>query len=235
MEINKPIPLFESIDGWQNIQIIENSEEMINLNSFSYDHIDVQPKYFLQNFKHANQEQYVRKSVAFKLLEVAKLLPVGYKLRIWDAWRPFEVQKAIFEKVYNQIKSRNTYCNEDEIIKESLKFVSAPSKNKEKPAWHSTGGSIDLTIINAEGIELLMGTDFDDISLKARSDYYEILSNNDGDICFAIVQRNRRLLYNLLISVGFTNYPEEWWHFDFGNQLWGKISGNTAFYNYFEI
>jgi len=23
-----------------------------------------------------------------------------------------------------------------------------------------------------------------------------------------------------MTSAGFTNYPEEWWHFDFGNSFW---------------
>lgn len=29
---------------------------------------------------------------------------------------------------------------------------------------------------------------------------------------------------------GFINYPEEWWHFDYGNQFWAKLAGKKAIY-----
>ena len=39
---------------------------------------------------------------------------------------------------------------------------------------------------------------------------------------------NRRLLYHVMVSAGFTNYPDEWWHFDYGNQNWALMSGRKA-------
>lgn len=42
---------------------------------------------------------------------------------------------------------------------------------------------------------------------------------------------NRRLLYHIMTSQGFTNDLEEWWHFDFGGQFWGKISGKRSIYS----
>ena len=41
---------------------------------------------------------------------------------------------------------------------------------------------------------------------------------------------NRRLLWNVMTQVGFSNYPEEWWHFDFGNQFDAIQSGRQAIY-----
>jgi D-alanyl-D-alanine dipeptidase len=29
-------------------------------------------------------------------------------------------------------------------------------------------------------------------------------------------------------ELGFTNYPEEWWHFDYGNQFYAKIKDKAA-------
>jgi D-alanyl-D-alanine dipeptidase len=29
-----------------------------------------------------------------------------------------------------------------------------------------------------------------------------------------------------MTSVGFTNYVDEWWHFDFGDQNWAWMSGS---------
>jgi D-alanyl-D-alanine dipeptidase len=33
-----------------------------------------------------------------------------------------------------------------------------------------------------------------------------------------------------MIAAGFTNYPLEWWHFDFGDQFWGAITDRIARY-----
>ncbi len=33
-----------------------------------------------------------------------------------------------------------------------------------------------------------------------------------------------------MIEKGFTNYPMEWWHYDYGNQFWAKIKGVNAIY-----
>ena len=40
----------------------------------------------------------------------------------------------------------------------------------------------------------------------------------------------RRLLFWAMADQGFTAYVEEWWHFDFGNQFWGSITGHPAIY-----
>ena len=42
--------------------------------------------------------------------------------------------------------------------------------------------------------------------------------------------KNRRLLFHALRSVGLTNYHREWWHFDFGNQLWAVQENTAAIY-----
>jgi hypothetical protein len=32
------------------------------------------------------------------------------------------------------------------------------------------------------------------------------------------------------MNVGFTNYREEWWHFDYGNRFWAKLNGTDSIY-----
>ncbi len=70
-----------------------------------------------------------------------------------------------------------------------------------------------------------MGTSFDDFNEKSNTRYYEQLIEagkklSDEEL---IVSNNRRLLFHIMNRVSFTNYPEEWWHYDYGNQLWGKL------------
>ena len=39
---------------------------------------------------------------------------------------------------------------------------------------------------------------------------------------------NRRMLYWLMIEAGFTNHPDEWWHYSYGDQMWAKLSNKPA-------
>lgn len=67
-----------------------------------------------------------------------------------------------------------------------------------------------------------MGTTFDFFNIEAHTDYYERTDNLTFRKNTRVKQicSNRRLLYNVMIDNDFTNYPNEWWHFDYGNQFW---------------
>lgn len=71
-----------------------------------------------------------------------------------------------------------------------------------------------------------MGTDFDSMNECSATSYYENGKSSDEE-----VHNNRRILYNSMIMQGFTNYEEEWWHYDFVNQMWVmRKNMSTAFY-----
>ncbi|MED4919243.1 M15 family metallopeptidase, partial [Geobacillus thermodenitrificans] len=44
------------------------------------------------------------------------------------------------------------------------------------------------------------------------------------------IKENRKLLKSIMEKAGFTNYDEEWWHYDYGNQNWALKTGNEAIY-----
>jgi len=101
----------------------------------------------------------------------------------------------------------------------TLKIVALPSTNLLKPSPHNTGGSVDLTIIDSVGRLLNMGTPFDEASIRAQTTYFDDPLN--------VIRKNRQLLYNIMTRHGFTNYSEEWWHYDYGNQNWAWVSGQS--------
>lgn len=224
-DLNKPIPLNQPITGWKEVIIEENNEPLVALSGFAPQHITVYPQYFKQQIEGALSVCYCRKSVANQLLEAAQKLPDGYKLVVWDAYRPLSVQAQLYEKIVRSLKEQNSQITQNEIEG----YISVPSDDKSKPSPHSTGGSIDLTICDDKGVELDMGTDFDSFSEKAYTSFYEEDSETSEEIL-----TNRRLLYNVMITAGFTNLPTEWWHFDYGNQLWAKQKNTTAFYSIIE-
>ena len=58
----------------------------------------VEMQYPLLNMDNAEERCFVRIEVYDKLVEASKLLPKGYKFKILDAWRPFELQRELFFK-----------------------------------------------------------------------------------------------------------------------------------------
>lgn len=190
---------------------------------------DVQMQYPLLGMKHAEPQCFVRKEVYEMLLQAAERLPEGYRFRIWDTWRPFALQKELYE-VYSQdiIRDFNLAdCTEEERKAVIRKFVSDPVADRDVPPVHTTGGAVDLTILDENGRELPMGTAFDAFTDKTNTAYYEKISpgGDDGEI-----RDNRRLLYHIMTEAGFTNLPSEWWHFDYGDRFWGYYKGKPAIY-----
>ena len=70
-----------------------------------------------------------------------------------------------------------------------------------------------------------MGCAFDDFSSLARTDAIE---RQDAD---HRIRDHRRLLYSVMTEAGFTNYPEEWWHYDYGDLFWARATGKDALYS----
>lgn len=107
-------------------------------------------------------------------------------------------------------------------------YVSLPSTNPTRPSPHNTGGAVDLTLAYEDGSQAPMGTEFDDFSVRAATAYFENKSGLTGQE--KEFRDNRRILFYALTQVGFTNYREEWWHFDYGNQFWATQNKSHAIY-----
>jgi D-alanyl-D-alanine dipeptidase len=220
-----------NLGDWKKIPIHECGEKLISLDSLQ---IRLEPIYFQQGIKGSIAKFYLRESVVVRLERVLTLLPKSMELIVWDGWRPLATQQALFDMFKTQISSEMPTLSDEELIKHTSIYVSLPSSDPKKPSPHNTGGAVDLTIAYRGGDLLNMGTDFDDFTEKARTTFFEMddsaLTTNE-----ILYRDNRRLLYSIMTEVGFTNYPEEWWHFDYGNQFWASISGaQNALYSNIE-
>lgn len=222
--VHQPIPPLPLPKNWKKVKILEKDEELVPLDKMGF---VVKPIYYLRGIKGALKEAFLRERAARLLKEARKLLPKGWNFIIWDAFRPLEVQQQIFDTYLKAFHRKHPYLPKERLLKLAGKYVSPPILNSSIPP-HNTGGAVDLTLCDERRRELPMGTDFDDFSPKAATRYFERKQKlTQKEIVY---RRNRRILYHTLTSIGFTNYPKEWWHFDFGDQLWGKISNKTAFY-----
>jgi D-alanyl-D-alanine dipeptidase len=202
-----------------------NKEELVDIRSLGiageqyYSRPDaLNPPYYKAICGHDKGALLCRKTVADKLKQAnIALKPYGVELFVYDTYRPIECQRALwayFVKVAHD-KAGN--------------FCSDPSSfnPKDYRTWptHTTGGAIDLTLRSLSNQQLLyMGTVFDEASPASYTNAFEQPGEEDNSASVIDARRNRRLLYWAMHSQGFTNYPYEWWHFDYGTQMWAKNS-----------
>ena len=122
---------------------------------------------------------------AVPLLEKARLLAIQQSLglRIFDAFRPSEAQWKLWEHTPDS------------------DYVADPRKGSP----HGRGIAVDLTLFDlATGKSLMMGTPFDDLSLKSHHGNMDISEEE---------QKNRYLLLGIMMSAGWDLYLNEWWHY----------------------
>lgn len=130
-------------------------------------------------------EAYLRYRTVKKLAQVQKeLKQQGYSLKIWDAYRPFEAQQKLWE------------------VYPDPNYVANPANGMKN---HNLGGTVDITMVAADGSIIPMPTEFDDFSLKADRNYSDIEDEE--------AVNNVLILQNTMENNGFTGYQGEWWDY----------------------
>lgn len=223
---------------WKKLTIKDNGEKLVSLKNYinKGSRIVLDPRYFKDGHKGAFNDIFAREQICSKLDKVANMLPQGYKLIVWDSFRPVSVQESLFNMVFEDFRKDNeTWGNyNDEKLKKFIatNCCSLPSINPLCPAPHNTGGAVDLSIIDNNGNLIEMGTNFDEFKDCVPTRYYEEKVEKGEKLTEEekIILNNRRLLYHIMIDVGFENFTEEWWHYDFGDQFWASYNGEHAIY-----
>ena len=205
---------------------IWDTDILVNPYDYSNRKILCDNTYYKQGIRGAISCCLVRKGVMEQLLRALNLLPSGCTFMIFDAWRPYNVQYSLYYNYFSSLADSMMY--EDSSIHDlreiTNQFVSLPERNLDISYVHSSGGAIDLTIVDSSGIPLDMGSPFDDFTINSNTDYYEIHADNQA-IC-----NNRRILYYAMTQCGFTNLPTEWWHYDYGDKFWSYYTGQSVKY-----
>lgn len=195
-----------------------------------------------------DEDLKLRKTAAQKLQKVnERLKPLGIELFVYDAYRPISCQKTLFNIFIDEARSSlGPSASQKELVDYARKFCADPTSfdaaNPETWPNHMTGGAVDLGLRRrSTGEHLFMGSIYDDDSALSASSFFEYTksdsgsdSGKDGTPQHAVklidsssrreAVRNRRILYNAMQNEGFANYPQEWWHFDYGDQFWVQNS-----------
>lgn len=130
----------------------------------------------------------LQKSTLDKLIQCnSDLKKQGYRIKIWDAYRPADVQKYF----WNIVKDR--------------RFIADPYLHGSR---HNRGCAVDITLVDSNDKEVEMPTGFDEFSIAAY--------RNNPNISVT-AKKNLDLLTKTMLSHGFKSIETEWWHFDDSN------------------
>lgn len=135
-------------------QSVVNDTAFVNLKDYSKD--------FVYDMKYATSDNFLKAQVydcaeCFLRLKTVKALitandsfmKMGYKIKIFDCYRPLDIQKKMWEIVPNP------------------SYVADPAKG----SIHNRGGAVDITLVDSNGTALDMGTSFDFFGIEASHNY----------------------------------------------------------------
>ena len=127
----------------------------------------------------------IRPEIALRLKAAQQYLRSwNYGLKIWDAYRPEEAQRALWQKWAKR------------------GYVADPGDGR--GSLHTWGLAVDVTLVDGFGNDVAMPSDFD-VFTKDASGIYR------GDN--ATIHDNLRLLHRAMFGSGFQGLSTEWWHF----------------------
>ena len=151
------------------------------------------PDNFLKQAVYDCGECYLRKSTAESLVKANEAFKqLGYRIKLFDCYRPLSVQKKMWK------------------ILPGTHYVANPAKGSK----HNRGAAVDLTLVDAQGKELNMGTPFDFFGKEAHHTYTEHSKE---------VLENRKLLKETLDKYNFKSIYSEWWHYEYRPEMQSKV------------
>ncbi len=139
---------------------------------------------FTKRILYTSDTLYARRAMAERLLVAQRdARSRGLQLKVYDAYRPLSIQRLMWSIVPDE------------------RYVADPDKGSR----HNRGCALDLTLCDSTGVELDMGTGYDEFTDRAAATYTDLPEH---------VLANRRLLEQIMNAAGFDVLPSEWWHFD---------------------
>ena len=121
----------------------------------------------------------------------------GLRILVLDALRPQRVQERMWKALEGTPLTQ---------------YLADPARG----SIHSFGMAVDVTLVDAAGRELDMGTGFDDLTELSHPALEEGFLTR-GDLKAAQLA-NRRVLRDAMGEAGWRGIRTEWWHFDAGDR-----------------
>ena len=149
-----------------------------------------------------------------------------WRIQIFDAYRPIAVQQFMVNHALGELRQQRypqatdlTEAQQRELMADVIQFWAVPSLDPRTPPPHSTGAAVDISLVDAEGHPIPMGSPIDEISDRSWPNYFA----NHPDPETQRFHHHRQILNQVMASAGFCRHPQEWWHFSLGDQLWAWL------------
>ncbi len=160
----------------------------------------------------------VRRGLADRLALAATRLPAGIGLRVVEGHRSVADQAAIVASYSAQLRALHPGADETAIRELASRFV-APVE----VAPHVAGAAVDLTLVDACGVDLDLGTPIDATPEQSDGRCWTAADGIGAD-----ARAHRDLMARALGGAGLVNYPTEWWHWSYGDRYWALVTGAPA-------
>jgi len=159
---------------------------------------------------------YLRKTVAEMLNEAASRLPQGIRLSVSTALRTLDEQRHYWDDYYARLRTEHPAWSEA-VLRRATNRYFAPT-DQPAPPGHCTGGAVDVQLIGPDGQPLDMTSPL--TGWEAAYTWTEKISDE--------ARRNRTLMVETMLGVGFSNCREEFWHYSYGDSAWAVRTGHTT-------
>ena len=159
--------------------------------------------------------EQVRSGLAERLYAAHLALPPGIGLRVAEGHRSEAAQRSIITAYAAEVCAARPGVSEADLTVLTSRFVAPVAV-----APHVAGAAVDLTLVDACGEELDLGTPIDATPERSDGRCYFAADGIGAD-----ARAHRELLARVLGEVGLVNYPTEWWHWSFGDRYWALLTG----------
>lgn len=213
--VKRKVSISEPVTELKKIKIVESGEPLV-------DYLDLCPKLVraMRVFDY-RYETLVRDSVAQMLCKAANALPNGYRIGVLEGWRPHHIQKRMYLRMWSRYKVMHPDWS-DVQLKRVVNRFTAPMNDRVPPP-HSTGGALDMFLLDDDKNELGMREPFKFWDPKGFTTDAEGLSKTSLE--------RRKIFCDALLEGGLTNYPSEYWHWSYGDQGWAyRTHAENALY-----
>ncbi|MDQ0994075.1 M15 family metallopeptidase [Streptomyces sp. V3I7] len=161
---------------------------------------------------------HLRDGVLGRLLKAQEQLSDGVRLLFVEGYRPPSLQRRYFDKYVAQLRAEHPDWSAGRIRSAASRYVSPP-----EIAPHSAGAAVDVTLVDADGRELDLGT-----RMNATPEESDGACYTHADNITPEAGAHRDILGAALTAAGLVNYPTEWWHWSYGDRYWALMTGAEA-------
>jgi zinc D-Ala-D-Ala dipeptidase len=159
----------------------------------------------------------VRHGLATRLEAARDLLPLGIGLRVVEGHRSLTNQQAIIASYAAEVCAAHPGIGPGELERLTSRFVAPVAV-----APHVAGAAVDLTLVDARGEELDLGTPIDATPEQSEGSCFTAAEVGP------VARAHRDLMARVLGAAGLVNYPTEWWHWSYGDRYWALLTGTDA-------